>query len=185
MGTWRLLGTLPRGRNADEIRSASLGGWSPWQYQWSPLDAPAIVVPNAENALRPWHVPLCIVAGPLGSEIKFAALRHDNGNWSFYVPAGAGEEGAFEAGRPKFEGFWRRSADETSKRPRPEADESWAERRDFLDALCEKEIIADKIAYRGHTICRICRRKNGFHYVKDHLVRPSVEFIAFITRPVD
>src|SRR5215470_8830167 len=47
MGTWRLLGTLRQGRNADEIRAASLGGWNPWQYQWSRLDAPAIVVPNA------------------------------------------------------------------------------------------------------------------------------------------
>lgn len=199
MGTWRLLGTLPQGRNADEIRDASLGGWNPWQYQWSPLDAPAIVVPNAENALRPWHVPLC-VAGPLGSEIKFAALWDDNGNCSFYVPAGPGEEGAFEAGSPKFEGFWRRSADETSKLPWPEVDESWAERRDFLDALYEKKMIAQKIAYRGYSTCRICGRQNGFqtlhlaewewpsgfsHYVKDHLVRPCAEFIAFIMRSVD
>jgi hypothetical protein len=118
-------------------------------------------VPNAENALRPWHVPVCI-AGPLGSEMKFAALWDDNGNWSFYVPARAGEEGAFEAGSPKFEGFWRRSADEASTLPWPEVDESWAERRDFLDALYEKEMIAEKIAYRGYSICRICGCQNGF-----------------------
>jgi len=106
---------------------------------------------------------------------------------------------AFEAGSPKFEGFWRRSADETSKLPWPEADESWVERRGFLDALYEKEMVAEKIAYRGYSICRICGCQNGFqtlrlaewewpagfnHYVKDHLVRPCAEFIAFILRPV-
>jgi hypothetical protein len=150
MATWKLPGTLPQGQNADEIRNASLGGWNPWQYQWSCLDAPAIIVPNVENALRPWHVPLCI-AGPLGSEIKFAALWHDNGDCSFYVPAGPGEEGAFEASSPKFEDFWQRSADETSKLPWPEVDESWTGRRDFLDTLYEKEMIAEKIAYRGYS----------------------------------
>jgi hypothetical protein len=194
MATWRLLGMLPRGRSSEENRARSLGGWNPWRYSWSRSDQPPIIVPNVQNQACPWHVHVS-EAGPPDAIVRFAALRQDNDEWWFYVPTEPGEEGAFEAGTPKCEGFWRTRYDELSELPWPAAEESWQGRSRFLEALSKKEKLATRIAYRGYSSCRLCGCRNGFeslrlaewewpagfrHYIEQHFVRPSQEFTTFI-----
>jgi hypothetical protein len=139
------------------------------------------------------------VSGPPGSTVKFAALALDD-VWWFYVPATKGERGAFEAVEPKYEGFWRARRDEESELPWPTSVESWSVRSAFLESLTAIEAIAERIAYRGYSRCRLCGYQNGHesfqlaawqwptgfrHYVEQHHVRPSPEFVTFITTPAD
>src|ERR1700722_19084062 len=115
----------------------------------------------------------------------FAAHWHESGNCSFYVPATRDDEGAFEAGAPKHEGFWRTHADERGDLPWPAGNRDWSGQPHFLQALHEKERLAQRVAYRGYSTCRICGCRNGFeslrlsewewpagfrHYVEEHLV---------------
>jgi hypothetical protein len=95
----------------------------------------------------------------------------------------------------KFEGHWRVSVDEVSELPWPTPNPDWGERGAFLHALESVEGRAERIAYRGISICRICRCHNGHeglrlggwewpagyrHYIADHGVRPSLAFEDFI-----
>jgi hypothetical protein len=102
----------------------------------------------------------------------------------------------------KSEGFWRLSESIESgilhaDLPFPIAQkQSWENRDIFLSKLVHKESIAKKIAYRGYSSCRLCNKRNGYleyeyggwrwpeglsHYVEEHNVKPSDDFIAFIT----
>jgi len=193
MAIWRLLGDLPQARTQEEIRAQSIDGWNPWSLTWSPSDEPPIAVPHPENPSRFCHVWVS-ESGSAGATAKFAALPLEN-RWYFYVPAAKEDQGAFEARRVKLEGFWRARFDEESELPWPVPVEVWADRVAFLQSLIFKEAIADRIAYRGYSLCRMCGRRNGSeslqlaewewpagfrHYVEEHFVRPSEEFVMFI-----
>lgn len=97
----------------------------------------------------------------------------------------------------KVEGFWRQTEhDDSTDLPFPEAQPApWEGQEAFLVALACKERVAKKTAYRGYSHCRICDEPNGHsecerggwrwprglrHYVEQHNVRPSDDFIAFI-----
>ena len=69
------------------------------------------------------------------------------------------------------------------------------ERADFLRILSRVETKAERIKYRGASICRICQEQNGHeafrllewewpagyrHYLAEHAVRPTAEFEVFI-----
>jgi hypothetical protein len=103
--------------------------------------------------------------------------------------AGLSEEAA------KKEGYWRRSYDEESELPWPIPEPGWVGRAGFLASLDQVEAVAERIAYRGFSLCRLCGRMNGHeglrlaewewpagfrHYVADHEIRPSRAFEAFI-----
>jgi hypothetical protein len=193
MTIWRLLGHLPQARTREEIRAQSIDGWSPWRFAWSPLDEPAIVVPDPRSPSRSCHV-WASESGPPGSVIKFAALSL-NDVWWFYVPATKGDQGAFEAAAPKYEGFWRQRVDEESELPWPNPIESWPARTAFLKSLTAVEAVAEQEIYRGFSLCRVCQCRNGNtsyrfaewewpagfrHYVEQHQVQPSAEFVTFI-----
>jgi hypothetical protein len=193
MAIWRLLGRLPQGKTREEIQSQSIDGWNPWRFDWSPIDEHAIVVPDPRNSPRSCHVKVAD-SGPQGSAVKFAALSLDD-VWWFYIPATQGEQGAFEASEPRYEGFWRTRIDEESELPWPAQAEHWPARAAFLASLSSIEAIAERIAYRGYSKCRVCGCQNGYeslrlgqwewpagfrHYVEEHQVRPSGEFVTFI-----
>jgi hypothetical protein len=97
----------------------------------------------------------------------------------------------------KSEGFWcRTSVGDESGLPFPAPERLPWERRDaFLAALSRKEKMAEEVAYRGLSTCRLCKAINGNleywldpwkwpegfrHYVEAHNVRPSNEFASFI-----
>lgn len=101
--------------------------------------------------------------------------------------------GSTPDGRPMREGFWR-SVDEPHL-PEPHIDVDWADRDRFLSRLAELERQANTITFRGFSICRICGNRNGSatnslgawewpsgygHYLRDHGVRPSPGFEAFV-----
>src|SRR5258705_1071615 len=193
MAIWRLLGRLPQGKTREEIQSQSIDGWNPWRFDWAPIDEHAIVVPDPRNSSRSCHVKVG-ESGPEGSAVKFAPLSLDD-VWWFYVPATQGEQGAFEASEPRYEGFWRRRIDEESELPWPVQVEHWPARAAFFASLWSIEAIAERIAYRGYSRCRVCGCQNGSeslrlgqwewpagfrHYVEEHQVRPSGEFVTFI-----
>lgn len=93
------------------------------------------------------------------------------------------------------EGFWRHADDRNSDLPFPEAGEQWNGQQEFLARLEEVEARARNLSYRGWSNCRLCGQANGSqtydhagwqwpsgyaHYLRDHNVRPSAEFAAFI-----
>jgi hypothetical protein len=197
MAIWRLLGRLPQGKTREEIQSQSIDGWNPWRFEWS-IDEHVIVVPDPRNSSRSCHVNVG-ESGPEESAVKFAPLLLDD-VWWFYVPATQGEQGTFEASEPRYEGFWRTRIDEESELPWPALVEHWPARADFLTSLSSIEAIAERIAYRGYSKCRVCGCRNGFeslrlgqwewpagfrHYVEEHQIRPSREFVTFITGSKD
>jgi hypothetical protein len=177
-------------------RNSSLNpidGWSPWRFAWSLTDEPAIVVPDPRNPSHSCHVRVSESDSPESN--KRLAILSLNEIWWFYIPAKQGEENVFEAGEAKYEGFWRAHPDEESKLPWPVPVDRWPARAAFLDSLSYIEAIADRIAYRGYSRCRICGCQNGYesfrwadwewpaglrHYVELHQVRPSAEFVTFI-----
>lgn len=92
------------------------------------------------------------------------------------------------------EGFWSTSPS-CAPWPAPHA-APWDGQEAFLFALARAEHKAKRIGYMGYSTCRICRRDNGSHecyldewcwpsgfrhYVEAHNVKPSVEFVSFIT----
>lgn len=193
MSTWRLLGYLPRAKTREEIRAQSLDGWHPWQHPWNRTDEPWIVIPDLEDSKRFRHAPTYWIEHE-GKVIKFAVDYLDEG-CRFFVPAAPNEGGAFEAREPGREGYWRSAlhADENLLWPEPEA--NWPERTTFLKLLDRVEAEAEKVSYRGFSLCRICGCKNGSqsfrldfwewpsgfrHYLVEHEVRPSREFELFI-----
>jgi hypothetical protein len=193
MAIWRLLGRLPQGKIREEIQSQSVDGWNPWRFDWSPTDEHAIVVPDPRNSSRSCHAEVA-ESGPEGSAVKFAALSLDD-VWWFYVPATQAEQGAFEAREPRYEGFWRTRIDDESELPWPAQVEHWPARAAFLASLSSIEAVAERIAYRGYSKCRVCGCQNGHasfrlgqwewpagfrHYVEEHQIQPSREFMTFV-----
>lgn len=94
---------------------------------------------------------------------------------------------------PRREGFWRSSMEPDL--PMPVTDVAWPERDAFLVRFAKVEGMARKLAYRGMSRCRVCGKPNGcqtlslhgwewpsgfLHYVRDHGVKPSDDFIAFV-----
>jgi hypothetical protein len=116
---------------------------------------------------------------------------------AFYIPVALGEAGTLVATEPEFEGYWRAAIDERSDLPWPTAAPEWAGRAVFLRLLDGIEARAERIAYRGISICRVCGRDNGYeafrlagwewpagyrHYIGEHGVRPSLKFENYILR---
>lgn len=94
---------------------------------------------------------------------------------------------------PRREGFWRSSMEPDLPMPIP--DVAWAERGAFLKRFEQVEGKAQSLSYRGMSRCRVCGKPNGcatlsmtgwewpsglLHYVRDHGVKPSDGFIAFV-----
>lgn len=94
---------------------------------------------------------------------------------------------------PRREGFWRSSMEPDL--PMPVADVDWPQRDAFLTRFAQVEGKARRLAYRGMSRCRVCGKSNGcetlsyrnwewpsgfLHYLRDHGVKPSDDFIAFI-----
>lgn len=194
MSTWRLLGELPQAKTREEIKNQSLCGWNPWQRVWNRCEERGIVVPDPRNSNRFRHI-LTYWYMQDGKVIKFAAELPNLGVWRFFVPAVPSEKGAFEARTPRREGFWRSRLDADEDLPWPGAQPEWPERDAFLEMLHRAESQAEKIAYRGFSLCRICTCRNGSqsfrldvwewpwgyrHYLTEHNVRPSHDFELFI-----
>lgn len=91
------------------------------------------------------------------------------------------------------EGFWRSSMEPDLPLPTPSTD--WSGASHFLKALGIVETKAKARRFRGLSACRICNRGNGnttfelngwewpsglAHYVSEHRVKPSDDFIAFV-----
>lgn len=92
------------------------------------------------------------------------------------------------------EGFWKSDAEPDLLMPVAQ-DESWKGQGAFLTLLLGVELFTKSTAFRGMSICRICKTWNGnatfeldgwewpsglAHYIKEHNVKPSNDFIEFI-----
>jgi hypothetical protein len=190
---WRFLGSCPQPRNREEVRTCSIDRWNPWAASWAKSPGPVIVISDPLYPSRLCHVHTYKVDDR--SMTKFAAKLLTDDVWRFWVPAEAEDVGAFAVAAPKYEGYWRRSLDEVGDLPWPYPEVSWKGRREFLNILEQAEKMAERIAFRGFSVCRICVTQNGSdafrlehwewpsgfrHYVEYHDVRPSSEFIQFI-----
>lgn len=99
----------------------------------------------------------------------------------------------------RVEGYWRSlypNDRTTQDYPVPVAhEEPFPEKVAFLKVLAEKEAKAREVHYRGWSTCRVCNQYNGStefeyngwrwpqgyrHYVEDHNVAPSKDFMKFI-----
>ena len=193
MPIWRFVGECPSGNSREEIEAQSIDGWNPWHEHWVRSMEPDIVVPDPRDPTRWRHVHVYQAGGGEGAK-KFAATSSDR-VWHFWLPASESERGAFSTVEPKYEGHWRTSHQEESDLPWPGSEPVWEGRAAFLVALDQVEVHAERIAYRGHSLCRLCGSTNGYeglrlkewewpagyrHYVVDHDVRPSREFETFI-----
>ena len=192
MSVWRFLGECPSGKSREEIEAQSIDGWNPWREPWVRSMEPDIVVPDPRDPMRWRHAHVYRVERGHGA--KFAATSSDR-VWFFWIPASASERGAFNTVEPKYEGHWRTSQEEESDLPWPESELGWQGRAAFLVALDQVEVHAERMAYRGLSLCRLCGSTNGYeafrlkewewpagyrHYVVAHGVRPSLEFETFI-----
>lgn len=105
---------------------------------------------------------------------------------------GEGEYAMMRDGNRK-EGLWRSRIEPDL--PMPVTDVDWPERAAFLERLEAVERDARKSHYKGFSICRVCDEVNGSssftldgwewpdglaHYLRDHGVRPSADFEAFV-----
>lgn len=94
----------------------------------------------------------------------------------------------------KTEGFWYSKEEPKLPKPIPHS-RAWPGKKDFLKCLDAKEETAARDYYKGYSRCRICNKLNGTatyrsdkwcwpsgfrHYVSDHNVRPTDDFIKFI-----
>ena len=192
MSLWRLLGECAQAMTREDLRAQSIDGWNPWQNPWVSLRE-TVVIPDRRNSCRQRHIDTYEVAHA-GKTMRFAADQIED-VWYFYVPASTEIEGAFEAAAPQYEGFWRDFHEEESTLPWPQPDEEWAGREEFLHCLAQAEAIAERIMYRGYSLCRICSTMNGSeslrlaawewpsgyrHYVAAHFIRPSTAFELFV-----
>lgn len=96
----------------------------------------------------------------------------------------------------KIEGYWYSDYEPNKKYPMPVPfDGVWDKKELFLNRLDKKEKKASVTRYRGLSKCRICGCFNGSeeftlngwkwpsgfkHYVKDHNVLPTTDFMLFI-----
>nr|WP_299854515.1 hypothetical protein [Sphingomonas bacterium] len=96
---------------------------------------------------------------------------------------------------PFAEGYWRASIEDDAALPWPVASRNWQARGEFVGQLRRVESVAERVSYRGFSLCRLCGARNGSiefrhdkwcwpegfaHYVESHDVRPSAGFEAFI-----
>jgi hypothetical protein len=193
MSIWRLLGECPQAVTREELNSLSLEGWNPWRENWTRLDVSDIVLADVKDPTRRRHLRIYEVKNG-GAGMMFAA-DCVAGTWRFYVPAEEGTAGAIEAIEPRYEGHWRASYNEASELPWPQVEYNWHGREPFLQALSAVEAKAERISYRGYSLCRFCGCTNeheglrvaewewpaGYrHYIVAHDVIPSAEFAEFI-----
>ncbi|MGI9422723.1 MAG: hypothetical protein ACR2PA_05990 [Hyphomicrobiaceae bacterium] len=91
------------------------------------------------------------------------------------------------------EGFWSR---DPNAQPWPVANIApWEGQEDFLADLMRVEARVIPLSFRGWSNCRLCSKPNGsreyrtddaewpeglWHYVADHNVKPSQEFVDYI-----
>jgi len=94
----------------------------------------------------------------------------------------------------KQEGFW--GSKHEPHFPMPEQNEKpWDGQIQFIDMLQKVQSISEIVRYRGMSACRVCGKLNGcathivdnwewpsgfMHYIEDHNVKPTDEFIKFI-----
>lgn len=98
--------------------------------------------------------------------------------------------------KTKHEGFWAADPDKIEVFPFPKPNiMHWIEKDEFIKKLTIVENKARKNTYKGFSRCRICKIPNGSitytysnwrwpsgfkHYIKQHNIKPSQEFISFI-----
>ena len=197
MAVWRLVDDRQIPWGASDKDSVSIGGVNPFRYRWTGSGNGPIVVPDPRDPSKYLHLQVYqIQLGP-GQSLIFSAGNLKSSRWLFFEPASLGSPGAFEAGVPKYEGYWRRSRDEASELPWPVPQADWSGRSQFINALMIAETKAEAILHRGFSYCRLCNQVNGHasfrlkiwdwpegfrHYVVDHEVRPSSAFESFILK---
>lgn len=96
--------------------------------------------------------------------------------------------------KAKKEGFWFNWAEPHLPMPAARAT-PWKGASAFIDELERLQDKASVVHFKGQSTCRICGKANGsqtfsyrgwewpsgyLHYIKDHNVRPSPEFSAFV-----
>ena len=101
--------------------------------------------------------------------------------------------------KEKREGFWWSKNEPDLPKPK-EREKPWKGRRDFLAHLRRVQAKTRVARYKGWSTCRICGQKNGsteykcngwvwpdglYHYIEEHNVKPSDDFIAFVTKQAD
>src|SRR5258708_8608723 len=192
MTIWCLVGECSKVYTRQELEAQSIEGWNPWREPCPRPTEDFIVVPDPTDLLRYCHVRIYEVAQ--GENRKVAQVSRA-GKWFFWVPASADVPGAFEAMKPKREGYWRTSRDGESDLPWPIPEPNWDGRATFLISLNHVETVAERVQYRGYSFCRLCGERNGHeafrlaewewpagfrHYVADHKIRPSSAFEVFI-----
>ena len=202
MFEWRFVGAYPGllPVPAPDSETISIGGVNPWRYQWTTLrhGVPIILPDPVSSSRQHWLKVFEIKKEDL--HLMFASGEIEDRLWGFYVPAAPGEVGTFVAREPEYEGYWRATIDEQSDLPWPTSDPEWAGRAVFLSLLDGIEARAERIAYRGISICRVCNCHNGYeglrlagwewpagyrHYIADHGVRPTQKFEKHILSLTD
>jgi hypothetical protein len=187
---WRLLAERPgfvRGEPVPDVLRPFIVG--EWRMLGPTLIVHDPVIPPGENWLR-----ICEAA--TGQYRRFLSWISDvkpGAMIRYYVPTASGT--GFRAEQPLYEGYWRRSVDESDELPWPNPEPTWDVRAAFLSRLDRVEGVAARVAYRGFSTCRLCGQRNGHealrsarwewpagfrHYVAQHDVRPSSAFIDFI-----
>ncbi len=88
------------------------------------------------------------------------------------------------------EGFW-----SSTNKPIPNGIRIDQDIIELLTKLCKLESIASKRRFKGSSKCRVCGQRNGSveftykgwtwpsgfkHYIEDHWVRPSKDFISLV-----
>ena len=132
----------------------SVGGLNPWDYDWVPLDEPEIVIPDhtlrsRSRWLRAYKI------GRAQRCVKFACCFLED-TFNFYLPVSPDTPGSINATTAEHEGHWRRSEEEASALPWPIATPEWSGRTAFLRCLEQLEATAERIVYRGKSLCRMC-----------------------------
>jgi len=171
----------------------SVGGLNPWDHNWVPLDEPEIVIPDEKSCSRSRWLRVYEI-GDGQNRVKFAYCLEDK-TASFYLPVAPDAPGGLNATAAEYEGHWRGAADEASQLPWPIPASEWTGRTAFLRCLDKLEATAERISYRGRSVCRLCGCTNGHeafrfhcwewpagyrHYIAEHFVRPSDKFERFI-----
>jgi hypothetical protein len=195
MGKWRFVGKYPYATTDSQF--VWIDGIRPLLHL-NGLFGPTIVVPHPQGNQRLLHLPMHLVRR--GAEtVRFAVSFEDDPppvSWLFW--AATSEEGpnTFEERLARHEGHWRLHKDKADHLPWPTPDPTYGVcRQAFLVALDEAESEAERVLYRGYSMCRLCGRQNGSvgfrldvwewpegykHYVTAHEVRPQEAFGAFV-----
>lgn len=188
MATWRLLGEHPAEQRAADVPPEL----QPLRRAHA-LDGATFVLHDPALSRGDNWLPMKRTVGPEPLRFLEGRTRDRPPMIRYYVPSPDGAGFRAELGRR--EGHWRDAADEPRELPWPVATPSWFARGVFLVQLDRVEARAGRIEYRGLSRCRLCGRANGHealrlgcwqwpagfrHYVADHLVRPSDDFVDFV-----